>query len=205
MEISAQAAPLLPASAAEGDPADARLMERIARGDREAFDALVARHEGALFRFAGRLVGDEAEDALQEALLSLWRSAGSWRGEASVRTWLFQVVAHACHRRLRRAPEGGVGVDDERSAEVASGSPAPDAVASARQVGRALEAALARLEPEAREVLLLRDVEELPGEEVAAVLGLSLAAMKSRLHRGRLALKEQVEAILGRPISEELP
>ncbi len=203
MEISVQAPPRPPA--AEGGTLDARLMERIAGRDREAFDELVGRHEGALSRFARRLVGDEAEDALQEALLSLWRSAGGWRGEASVRTWLFQVVAHACHRRLRRAPEAWAEVEEGRAAEVASGAPAPDAVASAREVGRALEGALARLPPEAREVLLLRDVEELPGEEVAAVLGLGLAAMKSRLHRARLALKEQVEAILGRPISEELP
>lgn len=210
---SLRAAPVGPATRSTADGPDearaaaddAELLARIARGDRAAFDALVARHERALYRFARRVAGAEAEDALQDAFLAVWRGASGWRGDAAARTWLFQIVAHACHRRRRRpagAPDRAV---EPRDAEVvAAPAAAPDAVAGAREVGRALDAALAALEPEAREVLLLRDVEGLPGEEVAEVLGLSLAAMKSRLHRARLALEERVEAVLGRPITEEL-
>jgi RNA polymerase sigma-70 factor (ECF subfamily) len=185
-------------------PSDAELLARISAGDRAAFEELVARHEKAMFRFARRVVGEDAEDVLQEAFLSVWRSAAGWRGEASARSWLFQIVAHGCHRRLRRSAGERATAGPEDALGVPAPAAAPDAVVSSRQLGRALEAALRALEPEAREVLILRDVEGLPGEEVAQVLGIGLAAMKSRLHRARLALKERIEAVLGRPIGEEL-
>lgn len=186
------------------EPSDGELLARISAGDRAAFEELVVRHERALFRFARRVVGEDAEDVLQEAFLSVWRSAAGWRGDASARSWLFQIVAHGCHHRLRRSAGERAAAGTEEVLAVAAPSPTPDAVVSSRQVGRALEAALRSLEPEAREVLILRDVEGLPGEEVAQVLGIGVAAMKSRLHRARLALKERIEAALGRPIGEEL-
>jgi RNA polymerase sigma-70 factor (ECF subfamily) len=140
-----------------GAPTDAALVSRCAAGDRRAFDELVDRHGPALFRFASRHCGarQDAEDAVQDGLLAAWRGAATFRGEAAVRTWLFQVVIHACRRGSRRR----------------SGEPAVHAG--------------------------LEDAEGLTGEQAAGVLGLSLAAMKSRLHRGRLELKERVEASLG--------
>lgn len=186
---------------------DEALVRRCAGGDRHAFEALVARHEAALFRFAVRACGDEreAEDALQDGLLAAWRGAGGFRGESAARTWLFQVVVNACHRRRRRrAGQGHAAPLDEAGAlEVRESG--PDARAAARQVGRAIDAALAEMSEEAREVLLLRDVEGLPGEETAAALGVGLAAMKSRLHRARLELKDRVERVLGHPVEEVVP
>ncbi len=181
-------------------PADEDLVARCAAGDRAAFDLLVDRHGAALYRFARRRcgAGASAEDALQEGLLAAWRGAGTFRGEASARTWLFQVVLHACQRvARRRSGEPAIHDDVEAAAALPSGEPAADARVGARQVTAALEQALAALPEEFREVLLLRDVEGLSGEEAALVLGIGLAAMKSRLHRGRLELKERVEAILG--------
>ena len=189
------------------DPSDEELIRRSAARDRGAFDALVARHGGALLRFATRSCGSEvdAADAMQDGLLAAWRGAGTFRGEATARTWLFQIVLHACRRRSRRrAGEPEHHAPIEAAAELA-GTDAPEARVAALQAGAALEQALASLPLAAREVLLLRDVEGLSGAETAAALSLDLTAMKSRLHRARLELKARVEEILGRALSEVLP
>jgi RNA polymerase sigma-70 factor (ECF subfamily) len=181
---------------------DEELVRQSAGGDRRAFEALVTRHGDALFRYATRACGSErdGEDALQDGLLAAWRGAATFRGEASARTWLFQVVIHACRRRMRRRagePERHGGM--EEAEKVPSGERGADERAEARETAAAVEASLASLGDEAREVLLLRDVEGIPGDETAAVLGIGLAAMKSRLHRARLELKERLEATLRRP------
>jgi len=191
-----------------GEPSDEALVARSAAGERAAFDLLVDRHGAALYRFARRRCGGsgQAEDAVQDGLLAAWRGASTFRGEATARTWLFQVVLHACRRgsRLRAGePEEHHGL--EEAERLPSADPGADARVDARRTARALERALAGLPDDSREVLLLRDVEGLSGEEAAEVLGISLAAMKSRLHRGRLELKERLEAILGRAPGEETP
>jgi len=188
-------------------PSDEELVRLTAAGERRAFEALVARHEVALFRYASRTCGSprDAEDALQDGLLAAWRGAAGFRGEAAARTWLFQVVIHACRRRQRRRSG-----EPARHAELAaaealpSGERGADERVADAELARALEEALAELPDEAREVLLLRDVEGLAGEEAAAALGIGLAAMKSRLHRARLELKQRVEARL-RPRQEGRP
>ena len=192
------------------DPAetDEALVRLAASGDRAAFGRLVGRHEAALQRFAVRACRGEreAEDALQDGLLAMWRGAGTFRGEASARTWLFQLVVNACHRRHRRRSGEPHRTDPvEAAAAVADADPAPDERAGARQIGRALDAALAAMPAEGREVLLLRDVEGLSGEEAARALGVTLAALKSRLHRARLELKKRVEGILGHAVEEVVP
>lgn len=184
---------------------DEALLRRCGAGDRAAFDLLVERHGDVLYRFTLRQsrTAPEAEDALQEGLLAAWRGASNWRGEAAARTWLFQVVLHACRRRARRrAGEPQTHQPVNEAYALASEDPGAEEKVAARQQAWALRRALAELPEEAREVLLLRDVEGLSGDEAAAVLGLSVAAMKSRLHRGRLELKVRVEAILGGPIEE---
>ncbi len=186
---------------------DEDLVLSSARGDRNAFDALIVRHGAAMFRFAARTCGSEADgsDALQEALLAAWRGAGTFRADAAARTWLYQIVVHACRRRARRrAGEPAVHVPMGDALAVPDGT-AVDARVAARQAGVAIERALAAMPAEAREVLLLRDVEGLSGADAAAALGIELAAMKSRLHRARLDLKARVEAILGHPVEEIVP
>ncbi|MFL5264470.1 MAG: RNA polymerase sigma factor [Anaeromyxobacteraceae bacterium] len=186
---------------------DEELLTRTGAGDRRAFERLVERHENALFRYALRLCGGEreAEDALQDGLLAAWRGAATFRGEAAARTWLFQVVIHACRRgRRRKAGEPERHEDVTLAVDLAAEGSPPDERAAAREVAAALEGALAAMPDDAREVLVLRDVEGLSGEETAAALGVGLAAMKSRLHRARLELKERVEALLGHAVTEEM-
>jgi RNA polymerase sigma-70 factor (ECF subfamily) len=189
----------------EQDDSDEALVRRSAAGDRSAFERLASRHAAALYRFTVRVCGGEreAEDALQDGLLAAWRGASTFRGESAARTWLYQVVVNACRRRHRRRAGEPHEIEEEAAAAaVAADESGPEERAAARQAGRALEAALGELGPEAREVLMLRDVEGLSGEETAAALGLGLAAMKSRLHRARLDLKARVEARLGHAIEE---
>jgi RNA polymerase sigma-70 factor (ECF subfamily) len=188
-------------------PPDEALLRRTADGDADAFHALVARHGDALYRFATRLCANErdAEDALQDGLLAAWRGAATYRGDASARTWLFQVVIHACRRRgRRRAGEPDVHHSVDEATALATGESRADDRTAARQAGAAIESALAAMSDDAREVLMLRDVEGLSGDETADALGIGLAAMKSRLHRARLELKERVEAILGHAVEEML-
>src|SRR5512134_3047164 len=145
-----------PETELEVTASDEALVERCARGDREAFDQLVDRHGDALFRFASRHCGArrDAEDAVQDGLLAAWRGAATFRGDSSARTWLFQVVLNACRRRHRRRA-GQVGPDEpmEAAAEVTAPESGPEERAAARQVGRAIDAALAELSDEAREVV----------------------------------------------------
>lgn len=184
------------------EPADDELLRRAGRGEAAAFELLASRHDTALLRFAARTCGNAlAEDAVQEALLSAWRDARNFRGDATVRTWLFGIVLHAC-RRIGRVRAGEPGryepIEAARSAVTTASS--PDDAAARAELGRVLDAALRDLDARDREILLLRDVEQLSGEEVARLLDLKLPAMKSRLHRARLELKRSVEARLGRPI-----
>ncbi|MGA8890138.1 MAG: sigma-70 family RNA polymerase sigma factor, partial [Anaeromyxobacteraceae bacterium] len=100
-----------------GGPSDEALVARCAAGDRPAFDLLVDRHGAALYRFARRRCGGsgQAEDAIQDGLLAAWRGAATFRGEAAARTWLFQVVLHACRRASRRRagePEQHQGLEE---------------------------------------------------------------------------------------------
>lgn len=196
------------AGAQWGEQGDEELLRRSAGGDRDAFAQLAGRHQASLYRFALRSCGGErdAEDALQDGLLAAWRGAATFRRDSAVRTWLFQVLVHACRRRQRRRSGEPSRHDPvEQAGEIPGPESHPDERLAARQVGEAIDAALAAMPEEAREVLVLRDVDGLSGDETAAALGLSLAAMKSRLHRARLELKERVERRLGHPVTEVLP
>lgn len=181
-------------SGEESEDRDAALMRQAAAGDAGAFSEIVGRHESAVFRFARALAGNEgaAEDALQETFLAAWRGAGSFRGESSVRSWLLTIARNAVHRQHRRRVDepqqmeslsalgaaAGWGTDDED----------PERIALRQESRELLLRAFARLTAADREILALRDGEQLSGEETAAALGLSVAAMKGRLHRARLRL-----------------
>lgn len=169
-------------------------MARAAHGEGGAFDELVRRHEGRVFRLvrAATATREDAEDALQEAFLAAYRACGSFRGESAVRTWLLIIARNAAyHVRQRRARTETAAADDtlESLASAAGwGDTDPERRFEERERRDRLTAALATLAPSDREVLVLRDMEELSGDAVARALGLTVPAMKSRLHRARLKL-----------------
>ncbi|MGB5348669.1 MAG: sigma-70 family RNA polymerase sigma factor, partial [Polyangiales bacterium] len=177
---------------------DRDLIARTAAGDRRAFERIVERHAAAVLRLATAVTDDpaSAEDVLQQAFLSAYRSAASFRAESSARTWLLTIARNAAYRV--RAKRGREDLMDEPlmtlGREAGWGSDDPEALAIAAERRSALTSALQSLSAGDREVLILRDVEGLSGQEAADVLGIKSRALKSRLHRARLRLAGALRA-----------
>lgn len=186
----------MPGEESENVLTDEELLKRTAAGEREAFDELVVRHQAAVFRFARAATESPAaaEDVLQETFLAAWRAAGTFQGRSTVRTWLLTIARNeAWHQRER---EARLPMDDVPLPELGEaagwGDQSPEeGVLRSQRRGR-LARALAALGADEREILVLRELEELTGEETASALGIGLAAMKSRLHRARLRLAAEV-------------
>jgi RNA polymerase sigma-70 factor, ECF subfamily len=166
------------------DEDDRRLLAAHVAGDRLAFGRLVTRHQERLWAVAVRTLGDreEAADALQDALLSAYRAAGSYRGDARVTTWLHRIVVNACLDRVRRrAVRATVPLPEQER-------PDPRDALAARETALEVEAALAGLPLDQRTAIVLVDVQGLPVAEAAAVLGVPVGTVKSRCSRGRARL-----------------
>lgn len=176
---------------------DAALLTAVASGDRAAFTTLVERHEASVWRVVRVLTDSEAaaEDALQETFLAAWRGAADWRGEGPVRAWLLGLARRQAARTWRRRVGEPVHPEPLEELGALAGwgrQDDPEAWAQVLEDQRRLYAALGRLSPEDRAVIVLRDLEQLSGPEAAAALQLPLAALKSRLHRARLRLMAEL-------------
>jgi RNA polymerase sigma-70 factor (ECF subfamily) len=158
-------------------------------GDDAAFAELVRRHQDAMYRFVLRMVGtrDEALDLTQEAFVRAWQALPQWEPEAQFRTWLFRIAANAALDALRRRRLVAFEPLDE-TFEPAADEPDPEKRVELKRRVAALEASLAKLSPEHREILLLREVENMSYEEIGETLSLSEGTVKSRLARARTAL-----------------
>lgn len=186
--------------------ADDTLLAAAKAGDRAALSKLLAQYEGPIYRFGTALCGDpeRAKDVLQETLLAMARGLPDFRGGSSLSTWAYTIARRFCikaRRKRRHAPElvslEGTDADDDRPAvDAPAPDPQPDQALAERRIGAAVQEAIARLEPAQREVLVLRDVEGLSASEVAEVLDLSVQAVKSRLHRARLTVRETLAPLL---------
>jgi RNA polymerase sigma-70 factor (ECF subfamily) len=171
--------------AEHADALDRALLDRHVGGDSAAFSELVRRHQDRLWAVAIRTLGDreEAADAVQDALLSAYRAAGSYRGEAKVSTWLHRIVVNACLDRARRQqsrPTVPLPDDDRHLA-------AGDALAN-RELATDLGRALAELPMEQRMAIVLVDAQGYPVDEVARLLSVPVGTVKSRCSRGRARL-----------------
>ena len=170
---------------------DEVLVRRFLEGDRDAFGTLVERHERRVYNLAYRILGreEDARDATQDAFLAALRKLSGFRGEALFTTWMHRVTVNACYDLLRKKSRQPmlhlVGEDDELAPE--PGPPAEDhgdEVAGTADVERAL----AKVPLEFRAVLVLHDVQDVAYEEIARILDVPIGTVKSRLHRGRIAL-----------------
>jgi len=168
---------------------------RAQRGDVAAFTELVARHQDRIYRFLLRLTRshDDALDLAQETFIHAWTALERWQAQARLSTWLFQIARNQAIDLLRRRQrvdfvEFDAGVGDS----LADSAPTPEEALHSTQRLRALERALQRLPTEHREILLLREIEDLSYDEIAAVLDISLGTVKSRIARARTALLERM-------------
>lgn len=172
------------------------LIERARAGDARAFEDLARREERALYRHALRIVGttSDAEDVVQDALISAWRSLASFQG-LSFRAWLFRIATNRALDQLRsrkRRPELPLDPpddDDVTWAEPAAPGPDLAQLAGDREALAVVETALGTLPAEQRTALLLRDVEGFAYEEIAVITSVEIGTVKSRIHRGRVAVR----------------
>jgi RNA polymerase sigma-70 factor (ECF subfamily) len=190
------------ASDTQGSETEAGLLEAARRGDRLALTALLGRHQQRVFGFGLKMCGDpeDAKDVAQETLLTMARTMRDFRGEASLSTWLYTVARSFCIKKRRRtkgAPATHEPLDQVPQHSADQHAASPEQMLLGREARETVAAALDQLEPEAREVVILRDIEGLSAAEVSQVTGLSVPAVKSRLHRARQALREHLLAVVG--------
>jgi RNA polymerase sigma-70 factor (ECF subfamily) len=172
---------------------EAELLGAARSGDRQAFDELVRRTFVDTFTLARRLTGNEedARDVVQDAYLRAWKAIGKFRGDSAFSTWMYRITAntastHIHKRRRQRAEPFG---DDFEPADDRAERQVSQAAESAEALER-ISAALDELPAKLRSVVVLKDVYDLPHEQIAEELGISVAAAKVRLHRARRKLRD---------------
>ena len=171
------------------------LVRAAAGGDTEAFERLVETYENKIYTLALRMSGspDDAGDIAQEAFLAAWRGLPAFRGEAGFATWLYRLASNAAidYLRRQRKQRGELSLDDEElGLDAVDAGPGPQDAAEGEEVRSAVAAGLGALSEGHRQVLVLRELQGLSYEEIAAVLAVDLGTMKSRISRARSALRK---------------
>ena len=186
------------------DDPDGALVISAQAGGREAFAALVRRHTDRVYAVVRRFgfSRDAAEEITQEVFLRAWRSIGSFRGDSRFLTWLYRIALNEASRRVKREAARPFvrSLDAADAVEPWDVREEPYARVAHAELREALAAAVRALPIKYRAPLILRDIEGLSTVETAAVLDLGEAALKSRLHRARVAVRRGVEARLGREL-----
>ena len=187
----------------------ARLVRAAAAGEPQAMESLLLRAQEVAYRFSLLVCGhpEDAEDVMQDALLKTYRHVSQIREPLAFRTWLYRTVRNACliKRRRRRGEPARLDSIDQASStdqnaghsakEVADAGKPPDQLAIDARTNQRLAAALQALPPKYRVIVVLREVEGLSTQDVAEVLGLTTANVKTRLHRARMMLRSQLEGV----------
>jgi RNA polymerase sigma-70 factor, ECF subfamily len=177
-----------------------RLLERLWRRDEAAFNELVRRHQGPVFRLLERMLGNaaEAEDVAQDVFVSAFKAIDGFRGDSALGTWLYRIAANHGKNRLKylaRRGKTGVRELDEQTAAVSAAADArpitPVEQVESQEAQGHLQQAFASLDEEQRLLLSLRDMENMSYEEIRQVTELPIGTVKSKLHRARLALHER--------------
>ncbi len=179
------------------------LIDSARRGDLDAFNTLVVAYQHQVYNLAFRIMGDEASasDVTQEAFISAYKHMQSFRGE-SFKSWIYRIVTNACYdelRRRKRRPatslEGLVdGSDTELEYDIPDESASPEDRVEQRELADAIQAGIDTLPPDQRVTLVLSDVQGMSYEEIAAITGVSLGTVKSRLSRARAKLRDYLLA-----------
>jgi RNA polymerase sigma-70 factor (ECF subfamily) len=190
---------------AKAQASDRELLERCRAGDEMAFDDLVLRHQQRAFNVAFQLLRDheDATEVAQDAFVRIYRSVGDFRGECEFTTWLHQIVVNLARNKhrwwKRRGRQASVSLDSpvetadgEVPVQIAGNTDAPDVQAVKTEFVELLSRHMSELPHKFREVLVLRNVENLNYEQIAGTLGCSIGTVKSRLARAREALRKSM-------------
>lgn len=185
--------------------ADAELVTRFQRGDRRAFDEIVVRYQSRIYSLCVRWLNDRevAEEQAQDVFVAAFRALGNFRSECSLSTWLFRIGVNHCRNarlyRMRRAygrheTYDAPRDDDDGPVRQLADAEGPHADRGVHQneAGSIVQAALAELDEEHRQILILRDVEDLAYEDIADILDLPRGTVKSRIHRARAELAQKL-------------
>ncbi|MBN1562772.1 MAG: sigma-70 family RNA polymerase sigma factor [Anaerolineae bacterium] len=183
---------------------DQALVERLQAGDQFAYAELVEQHAGQVYRLALRMMGNEAdaEDVLQETFLSAFKAIDRFEGRSSLSTWLYRIANNAALMRLRRNEPDQVSIDEPVERDDGDVMPRqffdfcclPEDDLMRDEARAEMQRAVDELTPTLRSVFIMRDIEGLSTQETAEALDLSVSAVKSRLMRARLKLREQLSA-----------
>jgi RNA polymerase sigma-70 factor (ECF subfamily) len=181
---------------------ESEMIAAILAGDRELYHKLIQPYELSVYRMALSLVKNEteAEDVAQEAFLKSFRDLATFRGESKFSTWLISITLNEARRRLRRQSTVRMESLDEAPEDGGNVSPAllrdwreiPSEALERKEVRTLLQEAIRHLSPMYREVLVMRDIEELSTEETAGALAISISSVKVRLHRARIMLQKEL-------------
>jgi RNA polymerase sigma-70 factor (ECF subfamily) len=187
--------------ASKGSNDDRDLVGRSRRGDREAFTQLIVQYQIPLYNMALRMVGrpDDAADIAQEAFLRAWEKIRTLR-DAPFKSWLFQIAANLCYDHFRRGRRYGVMPDDDQTSHhtskvlgLGSATPDPQERAEANERTRLVRDSIAALEHDMRLAIILRDVNGMAYDEIAAVLRVPLGTVKSRIARARAQVQDRLQ------------
>ncbi len=200
--------------ALEDTTSELRFVERLQQRDERAFNELVEAYGDRIYRLVFRILGRraEAEDMAQEVFVQVFKAIDQFRGESKLGTWIYRIAINLCKNRSkylsRRHDESQDAYDAVAEHEALRQDPRctpgdagrPDQMVEGLQVERIIRRCIRALEPDFREALILRDIENLAYEEICEITGLPEGTVKSRIHRARVLLKQRVEEELGERI-----
>ena len=191
-----------------------RFVERLQKHDERAFNELVEAYSPRVYRLVARMLGrrEDAEDMAQEVFVQVFKGIGQFRGDSKLGTWIYRVAINLCKNRSkylsRRQDDKQDALDavaDRQPLHQAKGVTSgqinrPDHMVEGMQIEAIMRKCIAELDPDFREALILRDVENLSYEEIIDITGVAEGTVKSRIHRARALLKQRVALALGEPL-----
>ena len=196
------------------DAAERRFIERLQQRDERAFIELMQLYQERVYKLVLRMLGrrDEAEDMAQEVFVQVFKAIASFRGDSRLSTWIYRIAVNLCKNRIKYLGRRRSDTQDEFQAREDrnehAGAPGvtsselsrPDQLVEGYQMQRIVELAIVRMDPDFREILVLRDIEDLSYEELSEITGLPDGTVKSRLHRARAMLKAAIEQEMGEKV-----